>query len=155
MAADDGSAMNTMEARLLASAITDIKAELRDIRDGMNGMRQALDALVRIDTEQVNFRQSIGRAFDEIKGESDKREKIEERIHLLEVDAPSYRELRRWVIGGVLTGIVALLGALFTIVFKVVISDPVERGFQRQAPPSPPISSQLWRTTKRIEITKC
>lgn len=155
MAADDGSAMNTMEARLLASAITDLKAELRDIRDGMNGMRQALDALVRIDTEQVNFRQSIGRAFDEIKGERDKREKIEERIHLLEVDAPSYRELRRWVIGGVLTGIVALLGALFTIVFKVVISDPVERGFQRQAPPSPPISSQLWRTTKRIEITKC
>ncbi len=155
MAADDGSAMNTLEARLLASAINDLKAELRDIRDGMNGMRQALEALVRIDAEQINFRQSIGRAFDEIKQEREKREKIDERIHLLEVDAPSYRELRRWVIGGVLTGVAALLASMFAIVFKIIISDPVERGFQRQAPPSPPISSQLWRTTKRIEITKC
>ena len=137
----DVDAMTSVEARLMAAALADLRSDMSEMRQSLNGVQKALEALVRMDEQQINQRASLARAFDEIRLERERREgefrderlhreTLQTRLHLLEVDAPSYKELRHWVIGGVLTGIFALLGALGTIVFKVVIADPVETHFR-------------------------
>jgi hypothetical protein len=142
MAGDDGVAITTIEARLLAASMGALQSDVAEMRASMKSMERAMESLVRIDEQQSNQRAAIGRAFDEIKDERKARETMAERVHLLEVDAPSYKELRRWVVGGVLTGIMALLAALFTIVFKVIISDPIERNFR--PPPSAQTAPQSY-----------
>ena len=137
----DGIAMSSIEGQLMAQAMAGLKADVGEVKAALGGMQKAVEALVRMDEQQINQRQGLSRAFDEIKlererrendlrDERQKREEIEKRLHLLEVDAPSYKELRRWVIGGVLTGVAALLAAMFAIVFKIIISDPVETHFK-------------------------
>lgn len=123
----DVDAMTSVEARLMAAALADLRSDMSELRQSLNGVQKALESLVRMDEQQNNQRQAISRAFDEIGKERDRRETMESRVHLLEVDAPSYRELRRWVIGGVLTGL-TLMGAA---VFKLLISDPLDRGYTR------------------------
>lgn len=151
----DGNGMDSVEAHLMASAMAGLKSDFSEVKLTLVGMQKAMEALVRMDEQQNNQRAAISRAFDELNKERDRREQIEKRIHLLEVDAPSYKELRQWVIGGVLTGIIALLGSMFAIVFKIMISDPVERNFQRQF--SPGIAPQTYTVpAERLPvILKC
>lgn len=120
----------------MAVALADLRSDMSEMRQSLNGVQKALESLVRMDEQQNNQRQAISRAFDEIAKERDRRETMESRVHLLEVDAPSYRELRRWVIGGVLTGL-TLMGAA---VFKLLISDPLDRGYTR--PPQAQVIQQ-------------
>ena len=121
----DNIAMSSTEARLLHASMTDVKNDLGEMRASLSAMQRAMEALVRIDEQQINMRSSIGRAFDEVREERQKREAVEVRLHLLEVDAPSYKELRRWVVGGVLTGLAMLAAALL----KVVVLDPVTAAY--------------------------
>lgn len=130
----DTEAMTTVEARLMAATLSALQGDMSEMRTSMAGMRSALEALVRMDEQQSNMRAAIGRAFDEVKAEREKREALEGRVRIMEVDAPSYKELRRWVIGGVLTGILMMAGALF----KVVVSDPLDRGYVR-----PPLTAPI------------
>jgi hypothetical protein len=123
-------AMTSTEARLLAAGIMELKSDVGDMRLSLQGMQRAMEALVRIDEQQINMRSSIGRAFDEVREERQKREALDSRLHLLEVDAPSYKELRRWVVGGVLTGVAMLAAALL----KVVVLDPVSAAYLVQRP---------------------
>jgi len=138
----EGDAMTSIEARLMAAALGELKSDVVDLRTSIRGMQTAVEALIRMDEQQANQRAAIGRAFDDLKVERQRREALDERVRLLEVDAPSQRELRRWVIGGILTGSAALLAALCMIVFKVVISDPVDRNFRSTAP-SPAIQQSF------------
>lgn len=121
--------MTSVEARILAATLVEVKSDIGEIRSSVAQMQRALDALVRIDEAQGNLRSAVSRAFDEIKDERTRREDLDKRMRILETDAPSYKELRRWVIGGVLTGI-AMMGAAL---FKVWVADPLDRGYARPA----------------------
>lgn len=114
----------------MSGALGEVRVDLTEMRNSMLAMQRAMESLVRIDEQQINQRQAIARAFDDIKDERRAREELAARVHALEIDAPSYRELRRWVIGGVITGVGCLLASMFALVFKIGIADPVDRHFR-------------------------
>ncbi len=119
------SELTTSDIRVLQATIDGVKSDVGEMRMELASVRRAMEALVRMEEQQSSIKTALGRAFDEIKEERVKREATEARLRLLEVDAPSYRELRRWVIGGVLTGIAMMAAALF----KIIIGDPLERAY--------------------------
>ncbi len=117
--------MTSTEARLLAGTLSELKTDVGEMRSSLLGMQRAMEALVRIDEQQITIRGAIGRAFDEIKEERSKREDLDARVQKLEVDAPSYKELRRWVIGGVLAG----MGMLAAALLKIIVIDPMSAAY--------------------------
>ncbi len=118
-------AMTSTEARLLAGTLSELKSDMGEMRASLSGMQRAMEALVRIDEQQITIRGAIGRAFDEIKEERNKRDGLDARVQKLEVDAPSYKELRRWVIGGVLAG----MGMLAAALLKIIVIDPMSAAY--------------------------
>jgi len=153
-------AMSSVEARLLTSAIAEVKADIGEMRTSLHGMQRAMEALVRIDEQQINIRSSIGRSFDEIKDERIKREAeiaderksrmaLDERVQRLEIDAPSFKELRRWVIGGVLAG----MGMLAAALLKVIVFDPMGAAYVVR-PLAPQTSTQQQAPSSTTEKDK-
>lgn len=130
--------MSSTEARLLAQSMTDVKNDLGEMRSTLSAMQRAMEALVRIDEQQNSLRQAIGRAFEEIREERIKREGVDKRVAQLEIDAPGYKELRRWVIGGVLTGIGLLGAALITM----IVITPMQAAYVNRSLAIPPSATE-------------
>lgn len=122
--------MSSIEGRLLAGSMSELKSDVGEMRASLSAMQRAMEALVRIDEQQITIRSSLGRAFDEVKEERNRRELLDARVQKLEVDSPSYKELRRWVIGGVLAGM-AMMGAAL---FKSVVIDPMTSAYVAARP---------------------
>lgn len=91
--------------RLVERDNTDIKAYLKKL-DGY------FEAFVRIEEKQIGFGEAVGRAFAEI-------EKIDRRLTPIEQAFPGLKEVRGWIITGVL-GIIGILGvAVIALVVHV------------------------------------
>lgn len=148
--ATDG-AITSAEGRVIAVQIGGLQREMTEVKSAMVGIRVALDALVRMEERQADFRTALGRAFDEIKAErelrislekgvrdrwgdfeksrDDYRDGLNRRIAEVEQQMPGFRELRKWVITGVLAGVGLILAGVVTM----VVVDPMRRGYEKQS----------------------
>lgn len=89
--------------------------QLEDVTVAMKEVAKSLTALVRL---EENHKMTAER----LTSGSARMEKIEERLAEIEKAMPGLKELRRWVIGGVLAG----LGMMGTAVGKLVLLDPAD-----------------------------
>ena len=110
MPGDDG--ITSAEGRLLAVQMGALRDDVRDVKDTMREMAKSLEQLVRIEEQQKDMRAAISRAFDEIKIERRKREEVESRVTTIEQAMPGMRELRNWVVGGVIGSLTMLTSAI-------------------------------------------
>lgn len=146
--ATDG-AITSAEGRVIAVQIGGLQREMTEVKSAMVGIRVALDALVRMEERQADFRTALGRAFDEIKAERELRSMLEKgmrdwregfeksrddyrmelnrRISEIEHQLPGLRELRKWVLAGVMAGIGLILAGVVTM----VVVDPMRRGYEK------------------------
>lgn len=127
---DENDGMTTIEARVLAVKIDALKQDVGEMRSSVGAMARSMEALVRLEEQQRDMRGAVQRAFDELKAESGKREELAREITNIKSELPGYRELRRWVIGGVLAGVGMMAAALISL----LIVDPMKRGYQLPPP---------------------
>ena len=101
---DMGDGITSAEGRLLAVQMGALRDDVRDVKDTMRGMAKSLEQLVRIEEQQKDMRSAINRAFDDIKANRIKIDDTGARVSMIEQQLPGLKELRRWVIGGILSG---------------------------------------------------
>lgn len=104
--------ITSAEGRLLAVQMGALRDDVKEVKETMREMARSLEQLVRIEEQQKDMRSAIGRAFDEMKAERVKREELEARVAVVEKSMPGMNEMRKWLIGGVTSGIALLLAAV-------------------------------------------
>lgn len=104
--------ITSAEGRLLAVQMGALRDDVKEVKETMREMARSLEQLVRIEEQQKDMRSAIGRAFDEMKAERVKREELETRVAVVEKSMPGMNEMRKWLIGGVTSGIALLLAAV-------------------------------------------
>lgn len=116
--------ITSIEGTVLALKLDHLKEQMTDVVKLIAQMQETLKVLVRVEEQQRDFRGAIERAFADIKI-------ARERIDLLEREMPSNRTMRRWVYGGVITGVGMIAAALFNL----LVIAPMYRGYgYNQAP---------------------
>jgi hypothetical protein len=117
--------MNSTEARILELSLDHIRSDLARLQEGVAAVAASLQVLPAIQQAQITTQAEMRRGAQVM-------ERHEERLQSIERDLPGLRELRKWVITGVLGGI----GMMGLALGKLVIVD-VPR-----LPPNPPITAQ-------------
>ena len=97
--------ITSAEGRLLSVQMGAMRDDIREVKDTMREMAKSLEQLVRIEEQQKDMRLSISRAFDELKTYREQLDRVEKRVSSVEQMMPGLRELRGWVIAGVLSGV--------------------------------------------------
>lgn len=121
--------ITSAEGRLLAvqmDALRDASAkqmdalrdDVREVKSTMREMARSLEQLVRIEEQQKDMRSALGRAFEEIDKERGKRDAVEKRVAAIEHVMPGLRELRGWVIAGVISGVGMIAGSIVFYFFQ-------------------------------------
>lgn len=82
------------------------------IEETLKAMRENLVQLTALEQKHVETREALERAFKEIKAN-------DERMRVIEVEMPTLKLVRGWVIAGVL-GCAALLGVTFFKIATIV-----------------------------------
>lgn len=127
--------ITSAEGRLVSMQLAYLRSDLAEVKGTMTNMASSLASLVRIEEQQSTMRQGLDRAFTQIAKSDDERDAIGKRLDKVENELPNYRGLRKWIIGGILSG----LGILTTAVFFQFIVSPLQRGWTLQPPQKPAI----------------
>lgn len=91
-----------------------VERDNNDIKSYLKKLDGYFDAFVRIEEKQIGTGEAISRAFGEIS-------KLDERVKPLELAFPGLKEVRGWII----TGVLGILGLLGTAVLYLVIKLPI------------------------------
>ena len=107
-----------------------LEQQLQETRREMGGkldnIGNALQGLVRIEERQVNTNSQLSELSSDMRDQENRLRKIEyaipenlsRRLASIEVTLPGLKELRRWVITGVLAGLGMIGGAALHLVLK-------------------------------------
>lgn len=87
-----------------------VEKDSLDIKSSFRRIEEYLQTLTRIEERQVGFGDAVARSFKEI-------EKLEQRVMDIEVVIPGLKEVRGWII----TGVLGIMGLLGTAVFYLVV----------------------------------
>lgn len=104
--------ITSAEGRLLAVQMGALREDVKEVKETMRGMARSLEQLVRIEEQQKDMRAAINRSFDEIKGERHKREELESRVSTVEQAMPGMKEMRNWLVYGIVSTIGLITGAI-------------------------------------------
>jgi hypothetical protein len=94
--------MTSLEARLLEASLNHMRAEMTRHGNTLSSINDSLRILTKVEQSQADIR-------DRLHQGSEKMEKHENRLAMIEQKLPGLIELRRWVIGGILSGL-SMLG---------------------------------------------
>jgi hypothetical protein len=97
--------ISSHEGKLLASILEGQGRQLARIDDTLTQVSKILENLGRLEERQAETTRAIERAFEAI---ADK----DTRLKVVEIEVPSLKEVRRWVITGVLSTIGILVVGL-------------------------------------------
>jgi hypothetical protein len=107
---DDG--ISSLEARLLSNGLAHIQEEFKRQGATLSGINQSLQVLARVEQSQVHISERLKEGSTKLSDHEIRLAKIESRM-------PGLAEMRRWVVGGILSG-VAMIGV--ALVKLVIIS---------------------------------
>ncbi len=102
--------MTSIEARLIESSLSQMRAEMTRQGDTLVGINESLRTLTRVEEAQIHIKERLSEG-------SKKLTDHEARLLVIEQQMPGLKELRRWVIGGILSGI----GMIGIALVKLVI----------------------------------
>ena len=111
MAQNEG--MDSAEARILHARLDGIVSSMERLAVASERMQETLHVLTEIRTQQTHI-------LTQLNDGSTKMGDHERRIQTIERDLPGLRELRKWVVAGVIAGI-GMMGAALV---KLVLYDP-------------------------------
>jgi hypothetical protein len=94
---------------VLQAYLNGVQSDVSEIKGTLSKLTDAVTGIERIETRQLNMVNDFEQAR---KTQSN----FEERVALIERDMPGLRELRRWVVGGMVTGIGMMLIAVASLV---------------------------------------
>lgn len=83
------------------------------IEQTLRAISENLERLATLEQKHLETRESVGRAFKSI-------EKMDERMRHMELEMPTLKLVRKWVIAGIL-GIVGLLGVTIAKLFTISV----------------------------------
>ena len=114
--------MSDTEIQVLNHRVTTVEGLLEsaisEIRDGIKEIAANTGKLAILGQRHAETRDGLGRAFDAIsKCELGCKNK-EDRIRTIEIEMPGLREVRRWVVAGILSGVGLVLVAVVAVVLK-------------------------------------
>lgn len=142
-------AITSAEGRVIAVHIGGLQREMTEVKGAMLGIQVSLNAFVRLEERQADFRNALGRAFDEVKIERDARSISDKRIAELERsvsifidhgrkitdlqesligierELPGLREMRKFVVAGIMAGV----GIILAGIIAMVIINPMQRAY--------------------------
>ena len=104
--------ITSLEARLLENNLANIRSEMARHGDALIGINESLRTLSRVEESQIAVKERLQEG-------SRKLTDHEERISRIEQEMPGLKELRRWVIGGILAGVGMMCVALINLVLRV------------------------------------
>lgn len=109
----DDDLLQSTEARLLGREMRNMREHMEQFAVSQREISASLAVLSRLEVNHASF---LERQIELAKTTRNQ----EERLRSVELDMPGLKELRKWVIGGVIAG-VGMLGASL---IKLVIVDP-------------------------------
>lgn len=130
MAEEQSSYLTSAEARIISTQLGHLVSETKRNADAVAAIGESLHVLTRLEESQ-------GNVVEKLKEGSIRMSDHERRLQIVEQELPGLRELRKWVIAGVLAG-VAMVG---TALVKLVIVD-VPRIPQYAAPTATPTAGK-------------
>lgn len=104
--------ITSAEAKLLEMQLGFIRENTAETRASLNSIADKLQVLPAMQQAQVNIQMELQRGTQLMADH-------EKRLQTVERDMPGLKELRRWVIAGVVAGV----GMVGTALFKLVIID--------------------------------
>lgn len=125
MAEKQGDYLTSAEARIISTQLGHLVNETKRNADAVAAIGESLHVLTRLEESQ-------GNVVEKLKEGSMRMSDHERRLQIVEQELPGLRELRKWVIAGVLAG-VGMVGAAL---FKLVLVD-VPRLTTYTAPTAP------------------
>lgn len=119
--------MTSAEARIIEASLEHLRGDIQRLNDTMQAIATETRQLAEIRTMQSHIQTRLADGTVTIG-------KHEERLQSIERDLPGLKELRRWVITGVLAGV----GMMGTALVKLVIIDVprLQAPVYQQQPPS-------------------
>lgn len=105
--------MDSAEARIIHARLDGIVSSMERLAGASERMQETLHVLTEIRTQQTHI-------LTQLNDGSTKMGDHERRIQSIERDLPGLRELRKWVVAGVIAGI-GMMGAALV---KLVLYDP-------------------------------
>lgn len=126
MAAENENFLTSAEARIISTQLGHLVTETKRNADAVAAIGESLHVLTRLEESQ-------GNVVEKLKEGSMRMSDHERRLQVVEQELPGLRELRKWVIAGVIAG-VSMVGVAL---MKLVIVD-VPRIPQYTAPPTQP-----------------
>ena len=101
--------------QIVAERITLLHEDISELKDSMKeSMREmavAVNKLVQVETRQEAINQAYVQVSNQLEKEAEKREKLEERVDLIERDQPMTKQVVHWIMYAV--GAVCLAAATF------------------------------------------
>lgn len=94
---------------VLLARLEQMQGDLVDMKSALRELTAAVGRLAVIEEKQSNTAATLERAFTALKKVEDRNEKMDLRVKALEVEMPGLKEVRAWVIGGVLS-VVSVVG---------------------------------------------
>lgn len=102
-------AMTSVEARVIQASLVTLTEATQRNADAVVGISESLSILTRLESQQGNL-------MDRLRDDSEKLKDHETRIRAQELEMPGLREMRKWVIGGIIAVVAMVCGALVKLV---------------------------------------
>lgn len=109
--------MSSAEARILSVKLDSLRQDVGEMKAAMADAVESLSRISLVEQRISDQISTVGVVFSKLDNHS-------LRISAIEQDMPGLKELRRWVVGGILTG----LGMMLLALIKLVIVDQVPSG---------------------------
>ena len=96
--------------------LTNYRLEM--IEQTLKAVNENLERLAALEAKHIETREAVGRSFDEIDRTNKRIDNQDERLREVELEMPTLKLIRGWVITGVL-GVIGLLGVAVAGYFKI------------------------------------
>ncbi len=97
------------EQGALMMRLDGMQSDLGEMKTTLRELAASVARLAVIEEKQANTTAALERAFTALQKVEDRNEKMDLRVKALEVEMPGLKEVRAWVIGGVLS-VVSVVG---------------------------------------------
>jgi hypothetical protein len=121
--------VTSAEAKVLAAILQGVSDDVAEIKDSMKTFGANLGDLTRLEVEHRSTREALQRSFEAVgklenqfldahKQSVTQRDSLDKRMYAVEKELDPLKEMRKWVVGGVVGCCSITLLALGTLVIK-------------------------------------
>ena len=102
----------------LIARLDGMQSGLDDMKDALRELTTAVSRLAVVEERQANATAALERAFAAVQRVETEHKQLDQRVQAVEIVMPQLKEMRAWVISGLLAGI----GMIGLGMFKLVVA---------------------------------